>query len=287
MIGRTMAVSRRNPMIATRLAGSRRGVAGLGWTLFAGVGGVGAALFAVAPGSLEHKAHLLARGLCAQIPSHTFRFGGQGLPFDARMTGIYGGFLIAAVVLAARGRLRAFRLPPLRVAVVLGLFVVAMGIDGSNSLLLDLGLPRAYQPDNRLRLATGILTGVTLATMLAFVLATTLWREGRWDQAPIGGFGELAVVLASTLPFALLVNSGLGLLFAPLAALLLVAAVTVVSVLMLIVVVLLRGGDRTYDGSSQLPVPATVALVMGVVVMVTFAGGRVVLERFVGVAPVS
>src|SRR5262245_31628876 len=65
--------------------------------LFPLVAGLVVLLFLAAPWSLEHKAHAALHGLCAQRPSHSFTFGSSTLPFDARMTGIYGGFLGASV----------------------------------------------------------------------------------------------------------------------------------------------------------------------------------------------
>ncbi len=245
------------------------------------------AVFMLAPGSFEHKAHAALHGLCAQRPSHSFELGGRMLPFDARMTGIYGGFLGASAVFGWRRRFRGFRLPPKRVMVALGLFVAAMAIDGANSLLVDLGLWHAYAPDNGLRLATGLLTGIALATVLCFVLATTLWREGRREQAPIAGLGELGLVVAVQVPFALAALSGSRMLYFPVAALLLVAAVAVVAVLLLVVVVLVGGNEGGFERVGQLQVPATIALVAGVVVMAVFAGGRFLLERLTDAPPLT
>lgn len=243
--------------------------------------------FLAAPWPLAHKTHLALHGLCAQRPSHSLYFGGDALPFDARMTGIYGGFLVTAGYLLARRRFRPFRLPPARVMAILALFVAAMAFDGTNSLLVDLGLHHWYEPDNRLRVATGLLTGIALATVLSFLLATTLWREGEWQQAPLGGVRELVAVTALQLPFVVAVASGVGVLFAPLALALVLAAVLVVGTLVLVVVVLVTRRDRSFDAVGQLHVPMTVALLIGLVVMAGFAGGRVLLERLANVPPLT
>lgn len=245
------------------------------------------AAFFGAPWPFAHKAHLALHGLCAQRPSHSLYLGGEALPFDARMTGIYGGFLVTAGYLMARGRLRAFRLPPIRVMALLALFVAALALDGTNSLLIDLGLPHPYAPDNRLRVATGLLTGIALATILCFVVATTLWREGEWDRAPIGGMRELAAVTALQMPLAVAVVSGAGVLFGPLAMALVVSAVAVVGALALVVVVLVARRDRSFGSVGQLQVPLTGALLLALVVMATFAGGRVLLERLTNAPPLT
>ncbi len=136
-------------------------------------------------------------------------------------------------------------------------------------------------------LALGLLSGVALAVVLCFVLATTLWQDGRWRQAPIGGFGELGAVVALQVPLAVAALSGVGVLYLPLASLLLLAAVGVVGSLMLVAVVLLRYGDRVFESSDQLQVPATVALLLGIGVMAAFAGGRFLLERLTGAPPLT
>lgn len=243
--------------------------------------------FLAAPWPLAHKAHLALHGLCAQRPSHSFSLGGEALPFDARMTGIYGGFLVTAAYFAARRRFRPFRLPPARVLAILAAFVAAMAVDGTNALVVDLGLRPWYEPDNRLRLATGLLTGVALATVLCFLLATTLWRDGEWRQAPIGGVRELAAVAALQIPLAVAVSSGAGVLYAPLALALVLAAVLVVGALALVVVVLVSRRDRTFDGVRQLHVPMTVSLLIGLVVMAAFAVGRLLLEGITNAPPLT
>src|SRR4051812_17329014 len=68
-------------------------------------------LYFAAPWGWQHSAHAFLHGLCAQTPSHTLRFGPYGLPFDSRMTGIYGGFLSTLIVLIAWGRHRLAKTP--------------------------------------------------------------------------------------------------------------------------------------------------------------------------------
>lgn len=264
-----------------------RGVARPGNFLFPSVALAVLAAFLAAPWPLAHKTHLALHGLCAQRPSHSLYFGGEALPFDARMTGIYGGFLVTVGYFGVRRRFRPFRLPPARVMAILALFVAAMAVDGTNALLVDLGLPHPYGPDNRLRVATGLLTGVALATVLAFLIATTLWHDGEWRRAPIGGLRELAVVTALQIPLGFAVFSGFGVLYAPLALTLVLAAVLVVGALVLVVVVLVTRRERGFDAVGQLQVPMTAALLIGLVAMAGFAGGRVLLERLANVPPLT
>lgn len=244
-------------------------------------------LFLAMPGSVEHKAHALLHGLCAQRPSHSLEFGGQLLPFDARMTGIYGGFAVAVGYLLVRGRLRAFRVPPRSVLVVLAGFVGAMAVDGANSLLVDLGFASAYEPDNRLRLATGLLTGTALAVALCFLLATTLWRRNDWERSTVERPRELLTISLLQVPLAGVLWSGVGPLHAPLSLLLVAAATAVVAAMALVVVLLVRRLDQSFDAVADLQGWAAVALVLGVVAMGVLAGGRYLLERAIGVPPLT
>ena len=255
--------------------------------LFPSVAITAVALFLAAPWPFEHKAHAALHGLCAQRPSHSLQLGDRLLPFDARMTGIYGGCLVAACYLAARGRFRAFRLPPTSVLAALGCFVVAMAADGLNSLLLDLGLWHPYAPDNRLRLVTGLLAGTTLAVVLCYVLATTIWRQGRWEQPVVTGLGELLFLTALQVPFGLAALSGIGALYVPMTMFLLLAAAAVVAALMLVVLLLLRRADGSFAEVAQLSPPGALALVLALAVMGAIAGGRFLLERLADAPPLT
>lgn len=246
-----------------------------------------AALFLAAPWPFDVKVHAALHGLCAQRPSHSFVMGGRRLPFDARMTGIYGGFLAAGAYLVARGRHRAFRLPSPAAMALLALFVAVMAVDGINSFLLDLMVWHPYAPQNGLRLATGLLTGVSLAVVVCFMLSTTLWRSGRPRQPVVTGVPEVALLAALQFPFALAVVSGVGWLYAPLSLLLLLSAITVVGALMLTVVVIVRYGDGAFASAAQLQGPATLALMLALSAMAAIAGGRFLLEHLTHAPPLT
>jgi uncharacterized membrane protein len=254
--------------------------------LFPVVLGLAVLLFLAAPWSLEHKAHAALHGLCAQRPSHSFWFGDRRLPFDARMTGIYSGFLVSAIYLGWRGRYRAAALPSLTSLFVLIAFVGIMAIDGFNSLFLDMGWNNPYQPDNRLRLITGLMTGVALAAAVFMLFGMALWRRPRLDQKVIASPWEPFLLMVLQIPLALLILSGASWLYAPIALALVATAAAVVSSLALVVIVLLRCADNSFDRVEQLHGYAVVALVVGMVVMAGIGGGRFILEAVTNAPPV-
>jgi len=241
-------------------------------------------LFLAAPWSWQHKAHVALHGLCAQTPSHTLLLGGHALPFDSRMTGIYGGFLSTMIMLFTLGRHRAARLPSWPVIALLVLLVGAMAIDGFNSLLLDMMKPHLYQPDNRLRLVTGMGTGIALAVILCFLFAVSLWSRPNMKERVLNG-RDLMLVVPAQIPFIALVLSGAGWLAFPMSLLLVVAALSVLSSLALVSIVLFRYIDCTFTKPSELQGVATLAILVAVVVMAGLSGGRFVLENVLNLQP--
>lgn len=251
--------------------------------LFPIAAGIAFLAFLAAPWPLAEKAHAFLHGLCAQRPSHTFVLGGQPLPFDARMTGIYAGFLCSAVFMVARGRHRRAGAPSRAVALVGVLLVAAMGIDGFNSLFLDLALPHLYQPSNLLRLATGAGVGLVLSCALCYLIANSVWRRPDRKRACLGAKDLLAVV-GSLAPVGLFVT-GWGNAYVPLTLALLFSAVAVFAVMALVSLVLIRRLDNSFDTVADVQPEATAALAIALVAIALLAAARFLFERHFGPSP--
>ncbi len=154
-----------------------------------------AAVMVFWPGAtLLDRLRALDGGICAQLPTHSFYPGGQRLPLCARNTGIYLGYTITFSVLFATGRGRAAQFPRWPMALVLGLCILALAVDGFNSLFLDLHLPHLYQPHNLVRLITGLLTGTAMACFLLPVTNSVLWKH-MGDQRSIDSWWQLLGIL--------------------------------------------------------------------------------------------
>ena len=235
------------------------------------------------PGSLAVKARLALRGLCAQTPSHSFVFDGLLLPFDARMTGIYGGVLATLVLALLRGRALAWGTPPRRVLALLAVGMLAMAVDGFNSLFVDLALPHLYQPRNDLRLLTGFAAGIALGAALVWLLGSSVYRAGRAEPV-LGSLTDLAWLWLGFGPYAAVVRSGEGLLYAPLALMLMASAWITMSILSLVVVVLALRLDARIVQPARLHLPGAAAAVIGLGIMVLLAGGRAWLEAVLGIS---
>jgi len=243
--------------------------------------------FLLLPGSIEGKALAALHGLCAQQPDHSFYFGDQRLPFDARMTGIYGGFAVTALYLLARGRWRRGNVPSITVTALLASFILVLGIDGVNSTLRDIGLGYAYEPLNELRLATGMLTGTTLAIFIWMMIAQVGFAgRARVQRSPVAGIADLGLLLAVEAVVAATILAGWSVLRLPLTFVLLLSAVAAVTGLTLAFVLLLGRREARAVATTDLAGPATVALLVALLLIGALGGGRFLLEWWLGIEPV-
>lgn len=238
--------------------------------------------FLTAPLSFEHKVHVALHGLCAQRPSHSYWVGDARLPFDARMMGIYAGFISAAVVLVTAGGYRRSRAVSPGWAAILAVLVGAMAVDGFNSLLLDMAMWHPYEPSNALRVVTGAGAGIALAIALCHLAAITLWRTTDRARFVVANRRELLAVAVAPVPLLLLVTSAPWWLYGPIALVLILGALAVLATLALICIVLLRRLDYSFTSPGQLQPVMVQAMLAGVVVMGSLSAGRFLVERLFG-----
>lgn len=240
------------------------------------------AVFLLAPWSLQEKSIAALHGLCAQQPTHSYWFGDSRLPFDARMTGIYGASLLVFAYLLGRGRLFRTGVPPTSLIIGLAGFVLVMAFDGVNSTLNDVGLPFLYEPSNHLRFFTGALTGTTLAVFIWLLATSVLWSPEVTSAKPIlRGWRELLPIGAMVIMLWAVLQIDAPILFGPLAVMLVLAAVVVVSSMSLLVVFLASGRLQRATRTSDLAGSAIVAIVIAYAVMSAIAGARFMLEAAV------
>ena len=161
------------------------GLFGLGW------------LLATPQGLLGH-ADAVGYAVCHRIDVRSFHLGERQLPMCARCTGMYLGAVLGLVYQSFLGRRRG-GLPSWKIILPLGVFAALFAFDGFNSFISLLPmLPRFYDPNNTLRLLTGIGMGLVIAVTLLPAFNQTVWQD--WDSRP---------ALPGLLPFlGLLVASG-------------------------------------------------------------------------------
>lgn len=170
--------------------------------------------YAVTNGNyLEHD-HILegadwvGYAFCHRITERSFTINGRQFPLCARCSGMYLGVALVFFVMLLSGRMRRALLPPLPLLLVLCAFIALMGIDGLNSYSHFFpNAPHLYEPQNWLRLLTGMGTGLAMGLLLLPALAQTLWRQPQF-QAIIDTRRELIelIILALILIIILLSN---------------------------------------------------------------------------------
>jgi uncharacterized membrane protein len=214
------------------------------------------------PHSVLGKADLVGFAVCHRIPERSFILDGRQLPLCARCTGTFLGAMLGLAVMLVLGRRRASNLPPVP---VLGLLLVFMGLwafDGLNSYLgLFPGAPQLYQPQNWLRLTTGLLEGLALMVFVFPILNFTLWRDPKREPV-IRSLAEMLAILPLVGLLILVVQAQIDVLLYPLA---IVSSLGVVILLTMIdtilaVVVLRREGSAQSWRQLVVPIAAGLAL---------------------------
>ena len=129
------------------------------------------------PGGLLGKADAVGYAVCHRIDLRSFHLGERTLPLCSRDTGTYLGALMTIIAfLALRGKAGLY--PSAAIRNVLILFAGIWALDGLNSFAsIFPGAPHLYTPQNWLRLITGTLVGVSLATMIYPTFNQAAWHE--------------------------------------------------------------------------------------------------------------
>jgi uncharacterized membrane protein len=129
------------------------------------------------PSGVGGKTDAVGYAICHRIESRSFSAFGHQLPLCARCTGIYLGVMTGFIVYVASGRGKVYRFPPWKHSAVLLLSVAVIGIDGVNSYL-HLILPEfrgLYEPNNTLRLITGMYAGLAFITLVLPLFNNMMW----------------------------------------------------------------------------------------------------------------
>lgn len=234
------------------------------------------------PSTLLGKADVVGYAICHRIPERSFLLGDRHFPLCARCTGTFLGAVLGLAVMLLLGRRRASSLPPVPVLAVLACFVGFWGFDGLNSYLTFFpGAPNLYEPQNWLRLTTGMLNGLALIIIVFPVFNFTLWRQPTRDRV-IKNLWELLAIMPAAALVILAILGGIDFLLYPLAILSSLGVVMMLTLInsMLAAIVLGREGyARTF---RQALVPLTVGLGMAVLQIAFMAVVRVYLTANLG-----
>ena len=182
----------------------------------------------------------MLNGVSAQRPSHSVFIGGEQLPLEARMGGIFLGFLCAVALVLVFGRLRASQPPHGALGLACWALVALTGLDGLNAFLFDGNLPHLYTPNTALRLLTGLGAGLGLGLMAVPVVAGVVWARPS-DEASIEDPLELLGGLVLVGLLGALVLVGVGVLLWPIALAMLAGVIVAFGVANLYIILLATG----------------------------------------------
>lgn len=245
--------------------------------LFFGLLGVLLLALVAWPGlPLNWKMYAVVHGVCAQI--HNVNMGGIQLPLCARNTGIYSSFLITSMYLLALGRGRAAKIPPWPITIVLLLFVVIMGIDGFNSMAVDMFLPHLYTPQNQVRTLTGIGMGITIAVMMFLILNLSLRQNPDTAQPVIARWWELGGALLLNTLVVLAMYGNVAVMFWPIAITAWVGIFGVLYSVNILLTALFMRYEGTVVRLAQLARPASLALIFTLLELGALSAMRFWLE---------
>jgi hypothetical protein len=155
------------------------------------------------------------------------------------------------------------------VLALLALFFGSMVFDGVNSTLITLGLPHLYETTNLHRISTGLLSGIAIGVMLAWLVGTTALPIS--DAAPsrlIRSPWELLAPLALCGLFAALVISEAAWVYYPVALLSVGGVIAVLTLAALVALLQITGQSGRITRLRQVLVPGSLAFLLAVAFLV-------------------
>lgn len=222
------------------------------------------------PPGLLGKLDAIAYAVCHRIAERSFHIGSLALPLCARCSGMYLGAMTGLTFQSILGPKRG-KAPHWSIIAVLLAFVVAFGIDGSNSYLYLIKqvrpgflpqIPNIYVPNNTLRLLTGSGMGLGIAVMLFPAFNQSIWKDGNDNLAPIPGWKAFGLLLGLQLVLDLLVLTQSSLVLWPLAFISVAGVVVLLTMVYTIVWVMLTGQDNRFANLRQLWLPLVAGLTL-------------------------
>jgi uncharacterized membrane protein len=237
------------------------------------------------PAGIFGKADAVGYAVCHRIPSHSFFFGDRQLPLCARCSGMHLGILLGLLYQVQYGKRGG--MPAKKIMVVLGIFLLAFGLDGTNSYL-TLGeeggnsipilsaIPVLYTPQNWLRLLTGTMLGIGIASVLLPVFNQTVWVD--WsEKSALSSWRQLGVLIILALIIDIAILSENILLLFPLALLSSLDVLIILTMVYTIVFVMILKRENEYTNLKELWVPLVAGFAFTIVQIAAMDYGRFML----------
>ena len=214
-----------------------------------------------APPGLLGKADAIGYAVCHRIGERSFHIGERQLPLCARCTGEFYAAGITLLFLAITSKKKA-GMPGWKLGAPLLLFLIAFGVDGSNSYLYLLkqtsngpfgNIPNLYIPNNTLRLFTGSGMGIALASIVFPAFNQSTWKI--YDPSPALDWKKLGALIGIIFVINLLILTEIEFILFP------IALLSVLGVLALLIIVfsmawlLMMRSENAFDSLPQMWLP--------------------------------
>jgi uncharacterized membrane protein len=217
--------------------------------------------FYYAPPGLLGKADAVGYAICHRIGERSFHIGDRQLPLCARCT---GEFYSAGITLLFYSFLSKKKsgMPGWKLGAPLLLFLIAFGIDGSNSYLYLLkqtskgaldAIPNLYIPNNTLRLFTGSGMGIALASILFPAFNQSAWKD--YDPAPALTWKKLGILVAIVLVVDLAILTESPIILYPIAILSVLGVLALLTIVYSVVWMLVMRQENVFDSLPQMWMP--------------------------------
>lgn len=260
--------------------------------------------FLLVPLPLVDKFYAIGFGICPQRAGHSYFMGetllpGEAalraalpflntiapdvatkLPVEARMFGMFAGFLVTWLYSFLIGRGRAALMPNSLILFMYISFIAVMGVDGLNATVKDLHtaglpIPYLYEPRLDIRFATGWLCGIAMAGIVLPVVNYCLWRDAESKEL-FDRFREVLPLLGIGAVLLALFTTGSGLLYYPVAWLAPVGILVTLGSLNVVLVLTLGRRERVAANWREALNPIALAvflslLELGVLSLVRYA----------------
>lgn len=246
------------------------------WLIFGALALLLLAWLNATPEGLLGKADAVGYAICHRIDARSFHLGTRQMPLCARCSGMYLGFLTGLAFLGFT-RPRFGGMPSKPMLFALGLLVLVFAIDGTNSYLHFFpNAPGLYEPNNTLRLLTGMGVGLSIAAVLFPAFNQT--SLSHWVPRPaLESPHQLVFMLLLGLLVSLLVLSENSLILYPLALLSIGGVLLMLSMVYGMLWMMFFKLENRIQHLGQLLLPIMGGLFFGILQIALFDLGRYLL----------
>jgi uncharacterized membrane protein len=207
---------------------------------------------AFTPDNLMGKMDAVGYAVCHRIPSHSLSVDGRPLPLCARCSGMYLGALYGLIFQVVFGKRRGGFSGKL--LVFLGVFALFFALDGINSFAgLVLDRSPFYDPQNWLRLVTGVGVGLLIAIVLHPIFTQTVWRSWQPGSA-LDDYRMMAIFLVGGILMMIALLSGLSVILYLLAILSVLSVLVVLTLIYSLLLLMLFKQENRYNHFRELSV---------------------------------